>query len=459
MPTLFLLSLAAFALTTAARGDPALIALQQDGQDPTPALLAEYRAKLGLDDPLPVRYVHWLSGVVHGDLGCSLLTNRPVAQMLGERIGPTLPLARTALIFSSLIGLVLGVVLASFRGSHAESTARSGLTMAASVPAFWLAITLIVVCGERLRILPVAGYGAWQRLLLPGLALSIGPIAAPARLTRGMVLEFGREDYVRAARAKGPTGSVIARRHVLRNTAAPRGALTGVRLGHFPGGDHRRVDLRLAGHGPGLAGGHFRTRSASDLWLCAHDRPAGHWRARPQRRGRRRFQPTIGPPALMRDWLRPGLRIVFVVAAVVGPFLSPADPDAVDLGEALRPPTANHPLGTDRLGRDVLARITFGGRAGLLIGHLGHGALGRVGSDGRRRRRIRRRHAGRGRGDAAGCVPDPTRSAGQARVARCTGHWRHHTGGGAGRRLLGDRRTSAAYNSTYRWTGWSSTTV
>ncbi len=91
VPTLFLLSLAAFALTTAARGDPALIALQQDGQDPTPALLAEYRAKLGLDDPLPVRYVHWLSGVVHGDLGCSLLTNRPVAQMLGERIGPTLP--------------------------------------------------------------------------------------------------------------------------------------------------------------------------------------------------------------------------------------------------------------------------------------------------------------------------------------------------------------------------------
>ncbi len=74
--------------------------------------------------------------------------------------------------------------------------------MAASVPAFWLAITLIVVCGERLRILPVAGYGAWQRLLLPGLALSIGPIAAPARLTRGMVLEFGREDYVRTARQR-----------------------------------------------------------------------------------------------------------------------------------------------------------------------------------------------------------------------------------------------------------------
>jgi peptide/nickel transport system permease protein len=236
VPTLILLSIAAFLLTTAARGDPALIALQQDGQDPTPALLADYRSRLGLDDPLPVRYVRWVDGVVHGDLGRSLLSNRPVAQILGERIGPTLVLAGAALAFSTVIGLLLGMTLVRFHGSRGESLARGGLTLVSSVPAFWLAITLIVVCGERLRILPVAGYGSWQQLVLPVLALSIGPIAALARLTRGLVLDTAYADYVRTARAKGlPEGS-ITRRHVLRNAAAPLVALSGVRLGHLLGG-------------------------------------------------------------------------------------------------------------------------------------------------------------------------------------------------------------------------------
>jgi peptide/nickel transport system permease protein len=236
VPTLILLSIAAFALTTAARGDPALIALQQDGQDPTPALLAEYRTRLGLDEPLPVRYVAWLGGVLHGDLGRSLLTSRPVAQMLGERLGPTLLLAGTALVMSTLCGLALGVILANGRGSRAESIVRTGLTIAASVPAFWLAISLIVLFGERLRLLPVAGYGTWQQLVLPALALSIGPIAALARLTRGLVLDTFAEDYVRTARAKGLPEPLIARRHILRTTAAPLVALTGVRLGHLLGG-------------------------------------------------------------------------------------------------------------------------------------------------------------------------------------------------------------------------------
>ena len=156
--------------------------------------------------------------------------------MLGERIGPTLLLAGAALAFSTVSGLGLGVMLARFHGSLAESLARGGLTLAASVPAFWLAITLIVVCGERLRILPVAGDGTWQQLVLPAVALSIGPTAALARLTRGLVLDSIHEDYVRTARAKGLPAASIARRHVLRNAAAPLVALTGVRLGHLLGG-------------------------------------------------------------------------------------------------------------------------------------------------------------------------------------------------------------------------------
>jgi ABC-type dipeptide/oligopeptide/nickel transport system permease component len=145
LPTLFLLSVAAFALTTAARGDPALLALQQDGQTPTPELLASYRVQLGLDDPLPVRYVRWVAAALHGDLGRSLLSNRPVSQLLGERILPTLLLAGSALVLSTLCGLLLGTALANAHGSITEFVGRAGLTLLASVPAFWLSITLIVL--------------------------------------------------------------------------------------------------------------------------------------------------------------------------------------------------------------------------------------------------------------------------------------------------------------------------
>ena len=234
--TLVLLSIAAFGLTLAARGDPALIALQQDGQTPTPELLASYRAQLGLDDPLPVRYVHWSAAVLHGDLGRSLLSNRPVAQLLGERIVPTLLLAGSALVLSTIGGLLLGIALANAHGSIAEFVTRGGLTLLASVPAFWLSITLIVLFGERWHLLPVAGYGTWQQLIMPAVALAVAPTAALTRLTRGLLLETRCEDYVRTAQAKGLPPGTVLRRHVLRNAAVPLVALTGVRLGHLLGG-------------------------------------------------------------------------------------------------------------------------------------------------------------------------------------------------------------------------------
>jgi len=214
--TLVLLSIAAFGLTLAARGDPAQIALQQDGQTPTPELLATYRAQLGLDDPLPVRYMHWSAAALHGDLGRSLLSNRPVAQILGERILPTLLLAGSALVLSTIAGLLVGIALANAHGSTVEFATRGSLTLLASVPAFWLSITLIVLFGERWHLLPVAGYGTWQQFVMPAVALAVAPAAALTRLTRGLLLETRREDYVRTAQAKGLTPGTVARRHKLR---------------------------------------------------------------------------------------------------------------------------------------------------------------------------------------------------------------------------------------------------
>jgi peptide/nickel transport system permease protein len=226
----------AFVLCTAARGDPALLALQQDGVDPTPELVAQYRLRLGLDEPLPLRYFRWLGSAVRGDLGHSFISNRPVSRVLGERVLPTLLLGSAALLLSTVFGVLLGIVIASPRHASGWFGLRAVLAFLASIPGFWLGIGLIMVFGERLRILPVAGFGTWQHLILPAVALALGPTAALARLTRGVILDELSHDYVRTGRAKGLSETALGLGHLLPNVAHPILALTGVRFGHLLGG-------------------------------------------------------------------------------------------------------------------------------------------------------------------------------------------------------------------------------
>jgi peptide/nickel transport system permease protein len=236
VPTLLALTLVAFVLTTAARGDPALEALQQSGDVPSPETLALYRKQLGLDAPLPVRYARWLKGAVQGDLGRSYLTRRPVAEMIGERVRATLILGTSALIFSSILGIGLGTLFAMRHDTWIDHAGRLGTVLLASIPAFWLAISLIVLFGEKLRLLPVAGFGVDRHLVLPTLALSLGPASALMRLTRARMLEIMGQDYIRTARAKGVGAMGVAWRHVLRNAAIPIAGLLGLRFGHILAG-------------------------------------------------------------------------------------------------------------------------------------------------------------------------------------------------------------------------------
>ncbi|MCS7001298.1 MAG: ABC transporter permease [Dehalococcoidia bacterium] len=237
IPTLIALTVVAFLLTTAARGDPALIALLEAGVDPTPEDVAQMREQLGLNAPLPVRYARWVVGVVTaGDLGRSFLTRRPVSAMLQERVAPTLVLGGVALVVSTVLGVGFGVIAAWWRRLWLEAVVRIVVVVLASIPSFWVAISLIVIAGEQLRLLPVAGYGTWQHLILPVTALALGPIAITMRLTRGRVLDILSDDYVRTARAKGVAPLWIALRHVLPNALLPVVALLGVRLGHVLAG-------------------------------------------------------------------------------------------------------------------------------------------------------------------------------------------------------------------------------
>ncbi|HEX2517722.1 MAG TPA: ABC transporter permease [Chloroflexota bacterium] len=262
VPTLLALTLVAFLLTTAARGDPALEALQQAGDVPTPEALAQYRSQLGLDEPLPVRYVRWLGGVARGDLGRSYLSRRPVAAVVGERVRATLILGLSALVTSTVLGVGLGTLFAMRQDTWIDHVGRLGTVFLAAIPSFWLAIVLIVLFGEKLRLLPVAGFGVGRHLVLPTLALSLGPAAALMRLTRARMVEVLGQDYVRTARAKGMREQRVALGHVLRNAAIPIAGLLGLRFGHILAG---AVIVESVFAWPGMGGVVLAAISGRDL--------------------------------------------------------------------------------------------------------------------------------------------------------------------------------------------------
>jgi ABC-type dipeptide/oligopeptide/nickel transport system permease component len=236
LPTLFLLTFVCFLLTTAARGDPAREALRQGGQEPTEEAVQEYRQRLGLNDPLPVRYVRWLGGLTQGDLGTSFLSARTVREILGERIVPTLWLGLTSFAATSIVGVGLGVLFGLRAGSRFDELGRAISLLLAAVPSFWLALLLVTVVSEKARLLPVAGYGGVQYLILPVVALSCGPAAGLMRITRSAVIEVWRQDYVRTARAKGLVQQIVVLRHALPNALLPVVTLIGLRFGQLLAG-------------------------------------------------------------------------------------------------------------------------------------------------------------------------------------------------------------------------------
>lgn len=231
------ITLLAFGLANLAPGDPAeMILLRRTGHVPPRAEVQELRREMGLDAPLLVRYGRWAGGALVGDLGRSYRTGEPVTQALLERLPATLQLAGGSLLLALLIALPLGVVAAVRRGAAVDHGSRALALAGASLPSFWLAYLLILLFSVRLRILPVAGYGDWQHLVLPAMTLALGAAARLTRLTRASMLEELGQDYVRTAAAKGLPGSTVVVRHALRNALNPMASLTGMQFGQLLAG-------------------------------------------------------------------------------------------------------------------------------------------------------------------------------------------------------------------------------
>ena len=232
------ISIISFLLLNFAPGDAAEITLkrQNSGISPSKEAVAALRQELGLDASLPVRYGRWVSDAVRGDLGESYRTGSSKSGALFRRMPATLLLATTALALAVAVGIPLGILAAVKRGTWLDTACRMLALVGAAIPSYVMAPALMLLFAVKLDWLPAIGYGSPEQLILPAVALSFGTMAQLMRLTRASVLEILGQDYMRTARAKGLTETVIVWRHGLKNALLPVVTVLGTSTGYLLGG-------------------------------------------------------------------------------------------------------------------------------------------------------------------------------------------------------------------------------
>ncbi len=236
VPTLVFVSMLIFGLQQLLPGDPAKILA---GEDQDPSVVAHLRAKLHLDEPLPVRYGLWVAGVLRGDLGESVRTQQPVTELVLQKLPVTLELALMAFVIAVLIGVPAGIVSAVARGTAWDSAANALALWGISMPNFWLGILMIMLFSVHLGWLPASGYVSpfedlWANLaslIMPAFVLGNAIAAVLMRHTRSAMLQVLSSDYVRTARSKGLSERVVVIKHALRNALVPIITLGALELG------------------------------------------------------------------------------------------------------------------------------------------------------------------------------------------------------------------------------------
>jgi len=243
VPVLFLVSVISFGLIFVLPGDPALAMLGPD-QIENKQLYLTLRAQLGLNQPIPIQYLHWLVNVLHGNLGTSIRTSFPVMTLLLQSLGPTVQLSALAMLIALAIALPVGIISAARPGSWADFVGTIGALVGVAIPDFWLGVMLIFVFSLTLRILPPEGYVSPTRNLGQSLELMIMPAftlgsvlaAVITRQIRSAMLEALQQDYVVTARAKGLRERFVLVRHALRNALIPVLTVIGLQIGQLMGG-------------------------------------------------------------------------------------------------------------------------------------------------------------------------------------------------------------------------------
>ncbi|MBV6682954.1 oligopeptide ABC transporter permease [Rossellomorea sp. RS05] len=178
--------------------------------------------KYGLNDPLPVQYVTYMTNLVQGDLGLSFqYDNRPVSQMIADRIGPSAILGFQAMVLGTIIGLIIGIIAAIRQNTWVDYGSTFLAVLGISIPSFVFAALLQYYVGVKWEILPVALWGEYKHTILPTLALTVGVVATIARYMRTEMIEILNTDYILLAKAKGTTNTNVIVKHGVRNAMIP----------------------------------------------------------------------------------------------------------------------------------------------------------------------------------------------------------------------------------------------
>ena len=214
-------------------GDPAALMMPPEASR---AEIEAFRHAMGFDDPIWVQYLRFVGGVLTGEFGRSLRFQRPAVDLLFERLPATALLAITALLWSSLLGFVLGTIAAVRQNGAIDFVIRVISLLGQAIPVFWLALLLIIVFSLNLRWLPSGGIGTAQQLVLPSLALGAYYFSAITRLVRASLIEVLGENYIRTARAKGISNFRIVVHHALRNALIPVITVQGMYFASLLGG-------------------------------------------------------------------------------------------------------------------------------------------------------------------------------------------------------------------------------
>lgn len=242
IPVMVIVAVLVFLLLRLAPGDPAAVIA---GDYATAEDVERIRSQLGLNDPMFVQLWRWILQLASGDLGTAIFSKKPVMELIGQRIEPTLLLSLCTIVFAVAVAVPLGTIAAWKSGSLIDRFVMFFSVGGFSVPVFVLAYCLIYVLAMQLKILPVQGYKSpfdhglltfLRHMVLPVLALSVIFISLIARMTRASVMEVLEEDYVRTARAKGQSEWKILMKHAVRNAAVPIVTVIGVGIALLIGG-------------------------------------------------------------------------------------------------------------------------------------------------------------------------------------------------------------------------------
>ncbi|WP_188207773.1 ABC transporter permease [Alkalibacillus aidingensis] len=233
IPVLLGVTILVFLLMHLTPGNPAQL---MAGENAPPETVERIEDRLGLNDPLPVQYFDYITGVVQGDLGTSMRYNTPVIDEVGDRFWVTMELAIYATLLSIFLGLIAGIISAVRQYSVSDVTIMIIALFGLSMPNFWLGLMLMQWFAINLGWFPPTGWGSPSQVLLPVITLGTAGAAIIARMTRSSMLEVISQDYIRTARAKGVKERIVVYKHALKNALIPVVTVVGLQFGSLLAG-------------------------------------------------------------------------------------------------------------------------------------------------------------------------------------------------------------------------------